>query len=63
MKNESILDPTQMLVSPTLPLKRWTIHPNLNFATATNRRRLQKAYHRLNRLTVLHSAQVAGLNA
>jgi hypothetical protein len=42
---------------------RLTVRPNPNFATTTNRLQLQKAYDRLNWLTVLRSARVAGLNA
>jgi hypothetical protein len=63
MKNQIDLAPAQKTGYPLALTKRMTIRANPNFATSTNQLHIQKAYSRLNWLTVLRTARVAGMNA
>ena len=63
MKNQIELAQTQKSAYPLTLTKRLTLRVNPNFATTTNQMHIQKAYSRLNWLTVIRTARVAGINA
>ena len=63
MKNRFELAQTDKYVSPLTLTKRLMVRSSLNFVTSPNQARIQKAFSRLDWLTVIRTARNAGLNA